>query len=167
LTSLAQVTSHPFVHGWRLFASAASRFVLRFHPVLGLPFIGTQEAGSGTRRGQGPRAFPDARGPLAFGEAPETLFGSAVLRGMVFGGFLRMVGCIKMMPMRYVRGIGSLFVVASFVVIGGFLVMFSCMLVMFCCLPMVLRSCMISHTCISFQSEISQLEFSECWRHGT
>jgi hypothetical protein len=89
-------------------------------------------------------------GPWCLGNPEKLLAGFTVLGCVVFGGLLGVLSSVKMVPVRYVRGIGSLFVVAGLVVIGSFFMVLGCVLVMLCCLAMMVRSCMISHIRVSF-----------------
>src|SRR5713101_7903072 len=75
---------------------------------------------------------------------------ATVLRGVVFAGFLGMMGGVQMVPMRDVRMIPRHFVFPGLVLFRGLPMMAGGMLVMLSGFVVVFCSGMASHGCLSF-----------------
>jgi hypothetical protein len=71
-----------------------------------------------------------------------------LIRGVMFGRFLRVMGRMNVVTLRYMRMMSGLFVVAALVVLRSLLVMFRRVLMMLRRLAVVLRSYMISHVIV-------------------
>jgi hypothetical protein len=94
---------------------------------------------------------PFLSGPFRWLSAASASRLFAVLLGVMFSRFFRMVSGMKVMAMSYVRLVARLFVIACFMVFCRFSMMVRRLLVMLGCLAMVFRALM-RHSLISFSS---------------
>jgi hypothetical protein len=86
---------------------------------------------------------------------------SAVLVGMMFGRFSRVVGSVLSVPVRYVSVVTGLLVISALVVLGSFTMVFRRVLVMFSRLVMVLCSFVCHFGRLSMSSFAGQFSLQQ------
>ena len=68
-----------------------------------------------------------------------------MLGGMMLSSLFRVVGCMRKMPVRNVRVVPGLHVVARFVMLRSFAVVLGCMIMVIGCLMMMRRALVVCH----------------------